>query len=77
MYTIAELIANLQKLDQASLVLVGCLWTRQGIRDFIEDTFDESGDITDDMIDELMIEVDCIDNYDSETIISEIYGLCD
>lgn len=75
MYTIAELIKVLQRLDQDSLVLIGCMWTRQDIKEYMEENFQDSDieKVTDEMIDELMIEVDCIDNFNSEDIENKVW----
>ena len=77
MFTVADLIKDLQMLDQDSPVLVGCMWTRGNVREFIEDNFDEpvevTDKITDAMIDELMGEIECIDNFDNDVITDLIW----
>ena len=79
MYTVAELIKDLEMLDQNSPVLIGCMWTRADVREYIEDNFDEpeevTNKVTDEMIDEMMIQVDCVDNFESEDIESKIWDL--
>ena len=79
MFTVADLIKDLQMLDQDSPVLVGCMWTRGNVREFIEDNFDEpvevTDKITDAMIDELMGEIECIDNFDNDVITDLIWKL--
>jgi hypothetical protein len=77
MFTIAQLIKGLQKLDQNSFLLVGCMWTRQDIKEYMAENFQDSDieKVTDNMIDELMINVDCsIDNYNSEDIENAIWN---
>ncbi len=77
MFTVADLIKDLQMLDQDSPVLVGCMWARGNVREFIEDNFDEpvevTDKITDAMIDELMGEIECIDNFDNDVITDLIW----
>lgn len=78
MFTVADLIKDLQMLDQDSPVLVGCMWTRGTVREFIEDNFDEPNEVTDKitdaMIDDLMGEIECIDNFDNDVIIDLIWN---
>jgi hypothetical protein len=77
MYTVGEMIADLQRLDsRRALVLVGCMWTSHDIKEYMAENFQDSDieRVTDEMIDELMIEVDSIDNFNNEDIENAIWN---
>lgn len=80
MYTVSAYIKDLQMLDQDSPVLIGCMWTRADVREFIEDNFDKpeevTNKVTDEMIDDMMCalwSLECIDNFNSEDIETAIW----
>lgn len=80
MFTVEELIQCLLRLDQKGMVLMGCMWTKEDIREYIEDNFDmpkEESDamVSDDDINELMLNVDSkTDFISNEDVYDAIYS---